>query len=1018
MYRSHVLLCAGAGCVSSGEESIRQALAGELNRLGLDGEVKLVETGCMGICDLGPIAVVYPDGVFYQRLTPDDARDVAEQHLLKGRVVNRLLYTAPETGEQVTAIGEIPFFLEQRKVVLENCGLIDPAAIDEYIARDGYAALGKVLTEMTPQQVIDELKASGLRGRGGAGFPTGVKWQFVHDAPGKVKYVVCNADEGDPGAFMDRSVLEGDPHRVIEAMTIAAYAVGAHQGYVYVRAEYPLAVARLGVALDAAREMGLLGKNILGSGFDFRLEIRIGAGAFVCGEETALLASIEGRRGEPRPRPPFPAQRGLWGKPTVLNNVETYANVPTIIRRGGAWFAEYGTEKSKGTKVFALAGDINNTGLVEIPMGTPLGRILYDIGGGIRDGKKFKAAQTGGPSGGCIPVQYLNVPMDYESLKELGAIMGSGGLIVMDEDTCMVDMARFFLDFVQDESCGKCPPCRIGTRRMLEIVTRITEGKGEEGDVERLVELCENVKTSALCGLGQTAVNPVLSTIRHFREEYDAHIREKRCPAAVCRGLFRSPCQHTCPVGVDVPGYVELIAAGRFAEATDLVRERNPFPSICGRVCTHPCESKCLRGQLDEPIAIASLKRFTADAAARSGHKWQPELAPSNGRRVAIIGGGPAGLNAAYHLRKRGYAPTVFESSDRLGGMLVWGIPEYRLPRDVIEREIQDLVDLGVEVRTNQAWGREFTLDSLRADGHEAILLAIGAHKGLALGVDGEALDGVADGVRFLRQANAGQVARLDGKRVAVIGGGDVAIDAARTAVRLGADKVTLVYRRTKAEMPAHEKEIEWAEQEGVELRFLLAPERVVGNGKVTGLKCAQMALGDFDSSGRRRPQPIPGSAVEIEADVVISAIGQAPDVPSDGNGGPKRSRRGTVEAEANTLATTTHGVFAAGDAVSGPWTVIQALAQGERAASAIDRYLRGEPLDAEVILVGHAPPDPAAAEGEGEADEGDVEERPRAAMPCVAADQRRTSFCEVESGFDETTAIAEASRCLHCHRS
>jgi len=1016
VYRCHVLLCAGAGCVSSGEANVREALLDELDQLGLGGEVRVVETGCMGICDLGPIAVVHPDGVFYQRLTPDDMRTIAQQHLLKGRVVERLLYQSPESGRRVTGIGEIPFFAEQRKVVLENCGQIDPTLIEEYIARDGYTALAKVLTEQTQQQVIDEVSASGLRGRGGAGFATGRKWQFVHDAPGDPKYVVCNADEGDPGAFMDRSVLEGDPHRVVEAMAIAAYAVGATHGYVYVRAEYPLAVARLGIALDAAREMGLLGKNILGAGFDFDLEIRIGAGAFVCGEETALLASIEGRRGEPRPRPPFPAQKGLWGKPTLVNNVETYANIPTIIRQGGAWFAEYGTEKSKGTKVFALAGAINNTGLVEIPMGTPLGRIIYDIGGGIRDGRRFKAAQTGGPSGGCIPVEHLNVPMDYESLKELGAIVGSGGLIVMDENTCMVDIARFFLEFIQDESCGKCPPCRIGTRRMLEIVTRITQGEGEEGDIERLVELCENVRASALCGLGQTAVNPVLSTLQHFRHEYEAHIREKRCPAAVCRALFRSPCQHTCPVGVDVPGYVELIAEGRFAEATDLVRERNPFPAICGRVCTHPCESKCLRGQVDEPIAIASLKRFAADAAARAGHTWQPEMAPANGRRVAIVGGGPAGLTAAYHLRKRGYQSTIFEAADRLGGMLVWGIPEYRLPREVIEREIADIVRLGVEVKTNQSWGRDFTLESLRKDGFEAIVLAIGAHKGLALDVDGDGKDALVDGVAFLRRVNEGESEGLKDRKVAVIGGGDVAVDAARAALRLGAAHVELVYRRTRADMPAHEKEIIWAEEEGVELRSLLAPRRVSGNGTADGLECTRMALGEFDRSGRRRPEPVPDSSELVEADTIIAAIGQTPDVPEEANGRLVLSRRGTFEVDPNSLATSVEGVFGAGDAVSGPATVIEAIAQGERAAIAVDRYLRGEPLDS-IILVGQAPPCPDQASESPDGEEGEVEERPREVVPCLDARARAGNFEEVEIGFDEAAAKCEASRCLHCHR-
>ncbi|MCX7731396.1 MAG: NADH-quinone oxidoreductase subunit NuoF, partial [Candidatus Caldatribacterium sp.] len=462
---------------------------------------------------------------------------------------------------------------------------IDPLNIEEYIARDGYMALAKVLTEMTPDDVIEVVKRSGLRGRGGAGFPTGLKWEFTRKAKGVRKYVICNADEGDPGAFMDRSILEGDPHSVLEAMAIAGYAVGANEGYIYVRAEYPLAVERLQHAIEQAREYGLLGKDILGTDFSFDIEIRIGAGAFVCGEETALIASVEGKRGMPRPKPPFPAQQGLWGQPTVINNVETYANIPPIILNGPEWFRSIGTENSKGTKVFALAGDVVNTGLVEVPMGITLGEIVYDLGGGIRDGKRLKAVQIGGPSGGCIPVEHLNVQIDYDSLKELGAIMGSGGLIVMDEDTCMVDLARFFLEFVQDESCGKCTPCRIGTKRMLEILERIVAGEGKEGDIELLEDLAEQIKSTALCGLGQTAPNPVLSTLRYFREEYEAHIREKRCPAVVCRALFRAPCQHACPLGIDIPAYVALAKEGDYIRALEVIREDNPLPSVCGRVC-------------------------------------------------------------------------------------------------------------------------------------------------------------------------------------------------------------------------------------------------------------------------------------------------------------------------------------------------------------------------------------------------------------------------------------------------
>ena len=516
--RAHVLVCAGAACVSSGCREIRDAVVNKVIEQGLQEEVKVIETGCIGSCDLGPLVLIYPEGVLYQKLTPQDAEEIVSEHLLKGRIVERLLYREPVTAKIIPSLKEIDFFKNQVKIVLRNCGAINPQNIDEYIARDGYFALAKSLTAMTREEIIDEVLKSGLRGRGGGGFPTGMKWKFAFQSPGDVKYVVCNADEGDPGAFMDRSVLEGDPHSVIEAMAIAAYAVGAQQGFIYIRAEYPLAIERLVWAIGQAREYKFLGKNILDTGFNFDLDIRIGAGAFVCGEETALMFSIEGKRGEPRPRPPFPVVKGLFNAPTLLNNVETYANIPAIIMNGAAWYAQYGTERSKGTKVFALAGAVNNTGLVEVPMGTPLGDIVFNVGGGIKNKKKYKAAQLGGPSGGCIPIQHLNVPVDYESITELGAIVGSGGLIVADEDTCMVDFARFFLDFIQEESCGKCPPCRIGTKRMLEILKRIAHGEGKLEDIDTLVELATRIKDAALCGLGQTAPNPVLSTLRFFQK--------------------------------------------------------------------------------------------------------------------------------------------------------------------------------------------------------------------------------------------------------------------------------------------------------------------------------------------------------------------------------------------------------------------------------------------------------------------------------------------------------------------
>jgi NADH:ubiquinone oxidoreductase subunit F (NADH-binding)/(2Fe-2S) ferredoxin/NAD-dependent dihydropyrimidine dehydrogenase PreA subunit len=539
-YRSHVLICGGTGCHSSGSSEVMEFFKTELTNNKLEKEVKLVQTGCFGLCAEGPVVIVYPEGAFYSKVTKDDVSRIVSEHLLKGRIVTDLLYhDSVHEDEAIKSLNEVEFYKKQRRLALRNCGVIDPEKIEEYIAFDGYKALGKVLLENTPEETINIIKASGLRGRGGAGFPTGLKWDFTAKAEGDKKYVLCNADEGDPGAFMDRSVLEGDPHSVLEAMTIAGYAVGADQGYIYVRAEYPIAVKRLNIAINQAREAGLLGKNIFGTDFNFDIEIRLGAGAFVCGEETALIASIEGKRGEPRPRPPFPASKGVFGQPTLLNNVETYANIPQIILNGPEWFQNIGTEKSKGTKVFALGGKVMNTGLVEVPMGTTLREIIFEIGGGIPDDKEFKAAQTGGPSGGCIPAEHLDTPIDYDSLASIGSMMGSGGLIVMDEDNCMVDIARFFLDFTVDESCGKCPPCRIGTKRMYEILDRITKGQGEEGDIEKLEELGKSIKISALCGLGQTAPNPILSTIRYFRDEYEAHIRDKKCPAGVCQALLQ-----------------------------------------------------------------------------------------------------------------------------------------------------------------------------------------------------------------------------------------------------------------------------------------------------------------------------------------------------------------------------------------------------------------------------------------------------------------------------------------------
>ena len=1005
--RYDVMVCFGTGCMSAGSVQVRDALAKSVAKHGLKRSVRLVETGCNGFCAGGPIVLVYPGGVFYQKVTPADAEKIVTQHLKQGRPVEHLFYRHPTTGAAIPLYRDIPFFAKQNLRVLRNKGLIAAERLNDYIARDGYFALWRALREMRPEQIIEEISQSNLRGRGGAGFPTGRKWAFCRSAPGSRKYIICNADEGDPGAFMDRSLIEADPHAVLEGMTIAGRAVGATTGYVYCRAEYPLALQRLNHAMAESRQRGLLGRDILGSGFDFDIVIARGSGAFVCGEETALMTSIEGHRGEPRPRPPFPAVKGLWQCPSVLNNVETLGNVPMIVRNGPDWFRAVGTARSSGTKVFALTGKVRNVGLVEVNIGTPLGDIVCDIGGGIPDGKKFKAAQIGGPSGGCIPRQHLGVPVDYESLTELGAIMGSGGLIVMDEDSCMVDMARFFLEFTQDESCGKCVPGRVGTKRMLEILERICAGEGEEGDIERLEALGRQIKDTALCGLGQTAPNPVLSTIRHFRDEYIAHIRDKRCPAGVCPALVRAPCQNACPAGVDVPGFVSLVREKRYPEALRLHRERNPFAAICASVCFHPCEQKCRRATLDESLAIRAIKRLMVDTEKKpTPAECRPD--PENTkRRVAIVGAGPAGLSCAYFLARLGYRPTVFEAQNRPGGMLVQAIPAYRLPRATLAREIRMIRNMGVEIRTGKRLGRDFSLKDLRRRGYKAVFLAVGAPQGVRLGIPGEKAKGVSDGIEFLRAYNLRGASHV-GRRVAVIGGGNVAIDVARTAIRLGAKNVTVYYRRTREEMPAYEEEIEEAVKEGIRFLFLVAPREVlVKRGRAHGLRLCRMTLGSFDRSGRRRPEQKDGDEFIAEADQIVAAIGQSlePGAWTDGVG-LKRSERGWIHADPVTRSTSVEWIFAGGDAVTGPASVVEAIADGEKAAVAIDARLSGEShafwRNERAVDTFFDPDAEPVAYG-------------RAAGKRLPLRRRKDNFEEVEQCWKAKTAIREAARCLRC---
>ncbi|MBN1952212.1 MAG: FAD-dependent oxidoreductase [Bacteroidales bacterium] len=1000
-------VCTGGGCIACGSLQLKAELQKKLSEKGLEKKIGIKATGCLGPCSKGPALILRKAGSFYQKMQLADVDEFIEQQLINGKPVERLLHHSDEDGKSQVSVKDIKFFKEQKKVVLRRCGEIDPTSIEDYLATGGYQSFAKVLEKLSPEEVIEEMKKSGLRGRGGAGFATFMKWNFARMEKSEQKYILCNADEGDPGAYMDRSILEGDPHCVIEGMAIGAYTIGASQGYIYCRAEYPLAVERLNKALDQARNAGILGKNIMGSGFDFDLEIRMGSGAFVCGEETALIASIEGKRGEPRPRPPFPTTAGLWGKPTVLNNVETFANVNAIIEMGGDKFAENGTEKSKGTKIFALAGAIRNSGLFEVPVGTTLGDLVYDIGGGTSSGKPFKAAQIGGPSGGCIPKQHLNVSLDYESLNQLGAIMGSGGLVVMDEDSCMVDVAKFFLDFVLEESCGKCTPCRVGTKRMYEILDRITMGLGKEGDIEKLEELGEWIRKTSLCGLGQSAPNPVLSTIRYFRHEYEAHIKDKSCPSGVCAHIVRAPCQSACPANVDVPGFVSLVGEKRYAEALQLHRDRNPFAAVCARVCFHSCEIKCRRSTLDEPVSIRGVKRYMADQEITVQLPEMRENEENSKRKVAIIGAGPAGLSCAYFLARLGYKPKIFEAEHRPGGMLVQTIPAYRLPREILAREIRMIENMGVDIFTNMKLGRDFTLDSLKDEGFEVVFIGVGAPVGIKPNIPGIENEGVVDALKFLQTYNLRGSVKV-GKKIIVVGGGNAAIDAARTAIRLGAESVDIVYRRTREEMPAWAEEIDAATDEGIRLRTLTNPKEILATGgKVSGMNCTTMKLGSFDSSGRRRPVES-DEQFTIEADQVIVATGQTLECDALIGGykltGEKASQ---IAVDSQSGQTSVSWIFAGGDAVNGPASVIEAVGSGERAAVGIDQYLTGNTEKAfwreEKKVDTFFDPDAEAVL------------YPRVHQRLLEADRRKHNFDEVELVWSEGEAVRQAKRCLRC---
>ncbi len=1012
-----LVVCTGTGGQASGSNDILRVIKRYIIERSMGEKVKIRVTGCQGFCEMDPFILVEPGHQLYPKLSMKDVPRVVEA-AVGGFVDESLIYQDPKIQKYYHCQKDIPFFNKQTRTILGNNQKLDPIRILNYIEQDGYASLEKVLTKVDPEWIIKEVQKSGLRGRGGAGFPTGKKWELARasrNGNGQ-KYIVCNCDEGDPGAYMDRSLLEGNPHAIIEGMIISGIAIGATKGFIYVRSEYPLAIKHTLIALRQAEDMGVLGKNILGTGIDLNIEIIRGAGAFVCGEETALIKSVEGFMGEPQQRPPYPIEKGISGKPTCINNVETLANIPVIIKNGGEEYAKIGVPGNTGTKIFSLVGKIKNTGLVEVPLGIKMSEVVYDIGGGSVGKAKIKAVQTGGPSGGCIPANMFDLPIDYDSLAKAGSIMGSGGMIVMDDNTCMVDVAKYFMKFLKDESCGKCFTCRKGTQRMYEILEDISVGKGTLKDLVLLEELALVVKDTTMCGLGQSASNPVLSTLRYFRKEYERHIIDKKCDAFVCTELVGAPCHSACPVGTEAWRYVAHIARGEFEEAYATIREANPFPSVCARVCDHQCEERCRLGTSgSDPVAIRALKRFVTDRIdPLTYNPVRKASTTEDSPSVAVIGSGPAGLTAAHYLSLKGYKVTVFEAEDEPGGMLFCAIPSYRLPKETIKNEIAALLDDNITVKCNTALGSEFTIDQLFNEGYKSVLLAMGAHKSRPLGLDNENVKGVFPSIEFLKAFNL-QNKELAKGRVGVIGGGNSAIDAARTALRQKeVESVTIFYRRTREEMPAFSEEIEAADQEGIKIQTLVSPKKIITtSGYFSGLEFIRNELGDTDSSGRRRPVHIEGTEKVIELDTLIVAISEDSGIDSIG---PARSSKievtdwNTVKVDGKTLQTSRPGVFAAGDVVTGPNTVIEAIAAGKKTAVMIDHYLRGEQLDQPAELeLPHVYVEPLEVEDVEKSEVGRVE------TPRASVDWRKRNFAEVEVSLSIEEAMCEAKRCLRC---
>ena len=1008
----------------NGAEAVHHALSEAIQRDGMD--IRLAATGCLGACSQETLVNVWIPGrplVVLRRVQAADAERILAA-VNQGTVPADLAWCRIDEWDHLTAhirygsgFPELPlwsdvaFFKGQKRIVLRNCGLISPDDIDEYIAVGGYQALYKVLIDGKPDAVIEQIKAAKLRGRGGAGYATGLKWEFLSKASGNSKYIICNADEGDPGAYMNRNEIESDPHALLEGMIIAGYVTGASQGIIYVRAEYPLAVHRLVRAIEQARDYGVLGPNILGRPFPFDVELVEGAGAFVCGEETALIASLEGLAGRPRPRPPFPANKGLYGKPTNINNVETWYNVAPIVLKGPAWFTETGSTKSAGTKVFSLVGRVANTGLVEMPLGTPLARFVYDVGGGALDGRTIKAVQTGGPSGGCIPHELFDTPVDYETLAALGSIMGSGGMVVLDEDNCMVDIARYFIEFTHSESCGKCVPCRVGLDQALQTLNSLTKGVGTAAQLELLDELGRMIRDTSLCGLGQSAPNPVLTTMRHFRHEFEDHMIAKRCRAGVCDSLALSPCENSCPLHMNIPRFLSLLEDGRLADAFESVILDNPLPASTGRVCQHPCDNRCRRQTLDAPVNMREVHRFIADSVLLSDDfeniavRFASRKMAPTGRSVAVVGAGPAGLTCAFYMALLGHEVTVFESREEAGGMLRYAIPEYRLPKRVLAREVELIARLGVKFVFGSTVGAPdgLTLNELD-DQFDAIFLSIGTWKESWVYLPGTELKGVFPALPFLERIASGRPSEA-GRRVAVIGGGNAAVDSARSAVRMGAE-ATIIYRRQRKDMPAIKEEVDAAEKEGVRLAFLSAPHRILGDasGNVKGLEIAKTRLGEYDQSGRRKPVPT-GEVVRVDCDTVILAVGETVDLDFVRASGLTLADSGTLVVDRYSLATSRPTFYAGGDLITGASNVSNAMGYGKKAARKIDEKLMGSKRFAQLFggfeYQRAAPdsPQPAARRHSAE----------------LAASVRVKSDREVVLGLSAADAHEECGRCLRC---